>query len=336
MISKGLLFHVTFNIIATGFGQVHVDSGQLVGHGQKGAYDVPTVTEDGFYDNAACPSGSTTPCKFPLVTVRFSPLAPSAGTAVTFNVTAVVRNANAVAVSYTWDWGDGSPTQVQTNLTRPMAHLFAVPAFGGLGGCVSNGNCSITVSVADSANVVWETTIIVPLKHLFVQLTVGEVDIDHQFNANPGTLIHIIAHIVNTSTIAEKASLNITVDGAGPPLNAGNFTLQPAGGTGSLNATWDTTGKVPRVYGIFVTIGNVISAQKIATAAHPEGIFITFQNDTTNTQRVSYVLLILPMVTGSFSLNLLQSVGLGTVVLLAAGAGLVRFLRKPSYESEPL
>jgi hypothetical protein len=261
---------------------------------------------------------------------------PSQGTLVDFNVSAIIRNQNAVAVSYTWDWGDDTPSQVQTNLTQLMPHRFVLPAFGGIGGCVSSGNCSVTLSVADSAGVDWITTIIVPIAHLKVQLSVGEVDIDHQFNVNPGTHINITAHIVNTSTIAEKASLNITVEGASPALGTGNFTLQPAGGTGRLSVVWDTSGLVPRVYGIVVTVGNVISAQKIVTAAHPEGIFITFQNDTFNTQRTTYVLLILPMVTGNFSLNLIQSVGLGALVLVAAGAGLVRILKKPSYESEPL
>jgi len=283
-----------------------------------------------------CPRGSGIPCKPPAVTIRYSPSVPSQGTLVEFNVSAIIRNMNAVAVSYTWDWGDDTPIQHQTNLTQTMPHRFVVPSFGGIGGCVSSGNCSITLSVSDSAGVVWTTTIVVPIAHLKVQLSVGEIDIDHQFNANPGTHINITAHIVNTSTIAERASLNITVEGASPALGTENFTLQPSGGTGQLSVLWDTTGLVPRVYGIVVTIGNVISAQKIVTAAHPEGIFVTFQNDTSNTQRTSYVLLILPMITGNFSLNLFQTFGLGAIILIAAGAGLARFLKKPSYETEPL
>jgi hypothetical protein len=338
-ISKGLLFHITFNIIGTGLGQVHIFSAQLVGLTQNGPVNIPIhlPAEDGYYTNMACPAASSTPCRPPLVTITHSPSTPSQTTLVTFNATVVVRNAGAIAVSYTWNWGDKTPPEPpQTNVTQLREHRFIINALQGIGACVAAGNCSVTMTVTDSAHVSWETTIVVPIVHIFVQLSVAEAVADPQFNVVPGTTVHIMAHISNRSTIAERASLNITLQGANSPLNSANFTLAASGGTGSLNATWDTSGKVPRAYGIVVTIGNVISAQKVVTSAHPEGVYITFQNDTSQIQRTTYVLLVLPLVTGSLSLNLLQSVGLGILVVLATAAGLARFLKKPGYESERL
>jgi hypothetical protein len=39
-------------------------------------------------------------------------------------------------------------------------------------------------------------------------------------------------------------------------------------------------------------------------------------------------------VLGAFSLGLLQTAGLGILIVIAAALGLSRFLRKPSYETK--
>jgi len=60
------------------------------------------------------------------------------------------------------------------------------------------------------------------------------------------------------------------------------------------------------------------------------------ENDTSGISRTQYVLLRQPMVVGAFSLSLLETTGLGVLVVIGLAVGIARFSRKPGYESEPL
>jgi hypothetical protein len=350
--SKGL-FYVTFNIIGTGLAQLHIANAQLIGLNQTslGPVQVPIPLlpfGDGYYTNLDCPVGSAFACRPPIISIAYSPKQPSQGTAVSFNVTAIEKNGGGSIVLYSWDWGDDSPSQNQSStsqpdLTQPIQHRFVTAPFGGIGACVASGNCTVTLSVFDSEGIVWKTTVIVSIFRLYIALSVGEISLDPRTPVQtPGTQIHLNATIVNSSTIAETASLNITLEGKTllkTPTGASAkafFTLQGSGGTGNLAAVWDTSGAVPRVYGLVVTIGNVSSAQKQITVEHPEGQYLTSQNDTSNNVRTVYLLLVTPQVAGTLSLSILQTTGVGIIILAAAVLALMRFRKKPSYESEPL
>jgi hypothetical protein len=191
---------------------------------------------------------------------------------------------------------------------------------------VADGVCPVTLLVFNNQGIFWETTILVHILYLNIALVVGEIKLDHQYNVVPGTLIHINAHIVNKSTIDENATLAITLEGANPPLNVTSFNLPASGGTGSLRAIWSTSGLLPRAYEIRVIISNPVSADGL----------IKGENDTSKNVASSYIILISPIVTGALSLSLVQTTGLGILVLVAAGFFLARFLKKPSYESEQL
>jgi hypothetical protein len=323
--TNGLLFHVTFNTPGTGLGQIHIFSAHLITYTTTaGASDVPLSTEDGYYTNLDCPRQSGTPCRPPLVTIKITPPQPSRGSIATFNATVVYQNTNAATASYKWDWGDGSTSTYQySNFTQPEQHTFAIPI--GLGGCVGDGICPVTLLVSNNQGVFWETTISVHIIYLNIALSVGEIKFDQQYNVVPGTLIHINAHIVNKSTIDENATLTITLEGA-TTLNTSRFSLHASGDVGSLRAIWSTTGLLPRAYEIRVIISDPISADGL----------IKGENDTSGNVASSYVLLITPLVTGALSLSLVQTTGLGILVLVAAGFFLSRFLRRPSYESEKL
>jgi hypothetical protein len=328
IISNGLLFHVTFKVIGTGLGQVHIYFATLT----NPAGNVPISMHDGYYTNLACPKGSGTACRPPIVSISVSPPQPPIGADATFNVTVVETNRNAVVEYYAWDFGDGAGVVNQTDLTQPIRHAFIANTFGLGTGCVQAGNCTVTLSVYDNATVFWKTSIVVHISHLFVHLVVGEVDLDHQFYVRPGTLIHINAKITNRSTISERATLTISLEGAKPPLNARNFTLASSGNnaTGSLSGIWDTSGYTPRAYAIVVSITNVVSASPVL------GAFIKGENDTSYNVVSNYVLLIAPLLSGTLSLSLLQTTALGILVIAATSVAAARFLKKPSYESEPL
>jgi hypothetical protein len=325
--TNGFLFHVTFNVIGTGLGQLHIFSAHLTTVTQAAASDVPLSTEDGYYTNLDCPKQSGTPCKPPIVAVKVTPPQPSRGSIAAFNATVTYQNANAATVSYKWDWGDGTTSTDQySNFAQPTIHTFSINSLFGLGGCVADGVCPVTLLVFNNQGIFWETTILVHILYLNIALVVGEIKLDHQYNVVPGTLIHINAHIVNKSTIDENATLAITLEGANPPLNVTSFNLPASGGTGSLRAIWSTSGLLPRAYEIRVIISNPVSADGL----------IKGENDTSKNVASSYIILISPIVTGALSLSLVQTTGLGILVLVAAGFFLARFLKKPSYESEQL
>jgi hypothetical protein len=105
--------------------------------------------------------------------------------------------------------------------------------------------------------------------------------------------------------------------------------LAASGGEGSLSATLDTSGLAPRAYAIVAEITNTSSSQPI------QGRIIHSLNATSQTVATSYLLIISPIITGALSLSILQTTGLGILILVAVVIVLARFLKKPSY-LEPL
>lgn len=344
--TSGLLFHVTLNVIGTGLGQIHIlpaDS-KLTAAGSTRAY-VPFKPQDGYYTNLACPKNSSVACKSPMVTIRVSPASPSLGSTATFNATVIDSNANAVVRSYVWDWGDGTPVTLASN-SSSRAHAFVLNTFGLGSPCITSGACPVTVTVLDSDGVSWKTTLVVQIVHLFIKLSVSELTIDHQFNSVPGTQIHISVKIQNHSTIGERANLTIYLDNRA--LISHPFSLNASGsqfGTGGqLSVYWNTSGYAPRAYAVSAslcrqhcsTIDPQSGLSGIVSAQTVQGSLLYGENVTSESTQTSYVILIIPQVLGALSLGLLQTAGLGILVVVAVALGLARFLKKPSYESEPL
>jgi hypothetical protein len=153
----------------------------------------------------------------------------------------------------------------------------------------------------------------------WIELSVGDVSIDHVRQVYPGTVIHIRSNIINNSSIAENVTFFISLEDK--PLN--NVTLPlnpyPFGATGNLTATWDTTGYSTRVY-------------RIDAYALP----VSGQNSTRHIKVSSYVQLVIPLSTGTLSLSLFQTTGLGVIVLVAIAFLVSRLKKRPSWETEPL
>jgi hypothetical protein len=342
--TNGQLFSVTLNVIGTGLGQIHILSGDslLNGAGSVRGY-VPFKSQDGYYTNLACPQNSGVPCKPPMVTITVSPPAPSLGSVAAFNATVIVANVNAIVQSYVWDWGDGTTASIQSSLSTAK-HAFKLNPFGSSGPCITNGACPVTVTVLDSDGVSWKTTIVVTILHLAIKIAVSDLTVDHQFNSVPGTQIHISAKIHNRSTIAEKANLTIFLDGN--PINSRQFSLNASGSqfgtSGQLGVDWNTSGLAPRAYAVTVSVcrqhcltTDPLSSQSgIVSAQTVGGRLVYGLNDTSESSQTSYVVLIVPQVLGAFSLGLLQTAGLGILIIAAAVLGFSRFLRKPSYETK--
>jgi hypothetical protein len=349
-VTNGLLFHVTFTIAGTGLGQVHLlpdvpgytSELSAAGLGGTGGH-VSFTTQDGYYTNLACPQNTTVACRPPTVLITASPPTTSLGSPATYNATVIDTNANAMVNSYVWDWGDGTPTTPPSSVSLAK-HSFILNTFGAGSPCINGGACPVTVIILDSDNVNWRTTIVVPIVHLNIKISVSELNIDHQFNSVPGTQIHISAKVQNRSTLAEKANLTIFLDGKA--INSHPFNLNASGsqfGTGGqLSVDWNTTGLAPRAYAITVSVcrqhcltTDPLSSQSgIVSAQTVGGSLVYGENDTSESSQTSYVILIVPQVLGALSLGLLQTAGLGILIIIAAALGLSRFLKKPSYKVE--
>lgn len=343
-ITKGFLFNVTFGInnSARGLFQVHVILAVYAPAGTESSVDAQ-IGEDGYYTNIACPPTSQTPCRPPDVSVQVTPRTPSQGSPATFNVTVVEHNLGAHPTKYAWNWGDGSG-QTQTNLTRPIQHIFAITSEFGNSNCVNQAKCPVALTVYDSAGVVWQITIIVNIQHILIEVNVGEIDAKDNSGQSvqgvfvqPGTAVQISAFIANRGTIAENANVTINLEDKNLTDHPQQVSLQPFGYAGSqfiVNATWNTGGYTPRAYAVVVRITSLNSfgcnpnLPPPCVRGNPNGTSILVGS--------VYVLLIAPQVTGGLSLSLLQTTGLGALILVGIAVALARLLKKPSYETEPL
>ena len=343
-ITKGFLFNVTFaiNNSARGVFQVHVILATYAPAGTESSVDAQ-IGEDGYYTNISCPPTSQTPCRPPDVSVQVTPKTPSQGSSATFNVTVVEHNLGAHPTKYVWIWGDGS-NQTQTDLTKPIQHIFAITSQFGNSNCVNQDKCPVDLTVYDSAGVSWEITIIVNIQRVLIEVNVGEIDAKDNSGQSlqgvyvqPGTPVHISAFIANRGTIAEDASVAINLEDKNLTDSSQPVSLQPFGYAGSqaiVNATWNTGGYTPRAYALIVRITSLNSFGCNPNLPPP-----CIRGDVNRTSTLVgsvYVLLIAPQVTGGLSLSLLQTTGLGALILVGIAVALARLLKKPSYETEPL
>jgi PKD repeat protein len=302
----GVLFKITFNIVGPGFSQLHLVPGGSFGTVLLiGKSNVALRTQDGYFNNKIC---GLLLCKPPVADFTFSPSLAVLGRTVTFNATASrAANANAVIRSHFWAWGDEqNPSQSTENVTT---HTFR-----------SIGNFSVTLAVTDSYGISWSETMTVPVISVYIQLLVGQITIEPRYRVSPGALVKITADVINNSTLPESSNMTIAVEGLILGGQASKqFSLGPFRQHTSLTVDWDTTGYVPRVYRVD------------AIVIQPKGA-----NSTKGNIGSGYVQLIDPMPSGSFSLSLLETTGLGIVLLAAIGFVVTRLRRRPSYADEPL
>jgi hypothetical protein len=169
--------------------------------------------------------------------------------------------------------------------------------------------------VTDSYSITVSRSIIVNVHEIWIELSVGDVQVDHRTGVSAGTVIHIVSHILNNGVFPENATLTISLEGK--MLSKNTFPLQHNDGQ-SLSATWDTTGYATRVYRI----------DSIATP--PPGA-----NSTLHSIVSSYVQLIDPLPLG-LKLGLAQTVGIGILVIGVVVAVASRFKKRPAWETEPI
>lgn len=312
----GILVKITFNIVGHGLTQLHLVPGQDFGSSllcalcASGANAqlttvVPLTTQDAYFNNRVC---GVVMCKPPVADFTFSPSIALIGRSITFNATASrATNANALILLYRWEWADGSiPSITDLNVT---SHVFK-----------NIHNQTVTLTVIDSYGISWSSTQIVPVIAVRIQLIAGQITIEPKFGNYPGAIVKIIANVINNGSIAESSNVTISVEGhvlGDRPSQS--FSVGPFHQATSVTVTWNTTGYVPRVYRVS------------AVVLEPSGA-----NSTKGNIGIGYVQLVDPQPSGSLSLSLGETLGLGIVVLAAVGFTVTRLRRKPSYADEAL
>jgi len=309
--TSGLLFQLTLRVVkAESFSRVHFLQVVLANGITNENY--PSTNVDGFFTNKHC--GSVF-CKPPLVDFTFSPTQPSLGSTVMFNATASkATNAGAKIAKYIWFWEEICNNVFSTqDVPDPIIpHTF----------CNAH-TYYVTLTVTDTLGISWAITKGIQVVYIFVDVTYGGIDLDHQYNVYPGTVVHITAGILNKSTVPVNANLSITLD-TGVALGNKSFTLSGGGTAGSITGKlgpvpWDTTNFSPRVYRIDVKVSSNVP-----------------QNVTNDKSTSTYIQLIVVPPGGTLSLSLIQTTGLGLNILIGLAAGLARFRKKPNWEREPL
>jgi hypothetical protein len=198
------------------------------------------------------------------------------------------------------------------------------------------GEHEVTLSAQDNFGARAYYTVSIDVFRVWIDLGFSALSIDHIVGLSPGTIVHIVASVINLGVNPENSTLRLSV-------NNKNMTTAPITDLGperqsSLSFDWNTGNYTPRVYRIEADIDPVRS---ITT-----GQFL--ENDTTtlhgrivdlNNVRVAFVQLIEPLPSGFgvlLGLNLPETLGLGIVLIafVVFAVGLVRKSR--AREPEPL
>ena len=278
---------------------------------------VPSITSDAFFTNRFC-SGQLL-CTPPFVNMTYTPPLPSIGTNVTFSaVGSHQTNPNSAIGLYQWSWGGElchavAGVQVFYPPNSVVHHLFC-----------NAQDYDVTLLVNDTLGITWQVTRVVAVQYVWVDVTYSGVGVDKQFNVLPGTIVHISASVVNNSTLSTPATLTISLD-TGLTLASQGFNLTargtPVGTSGKVGpVAWDTTGYPVRAYRISIVVYSPLP-----------------QNFTRDKRASTFVQLIYPQPPGGLlSFSLLESSGVSILVIVALVAGLSRFRRKPSWETEPI
>lgn len=302
---RALLFNITFNIVGTGLSQLHIkyltlDNGTST--------EVPSTPSDAFFANGKC---GLSICRAPFLNMTLSPPIFSVGSPGSFNLTVVLKNSNDFVRNYTWSFGEVSSiggSDVTINHVPWAQHVYT-----------NAGEKIASVQITDYYNVTSYATIRVHVTRLYVAVYVGEITADPQLKVTPGTPVHITAVITNNSTLPEDTTFSITIERSNVLKTSPKVTLAADGGHASMDTVWNTTGLTPRVYAVVVIIPPI-----------PQ------ENSTAGNVGIAYILLVSAQPSGLLSLSILQTTGLSILIVIGIAVALSRFLRKPSYETEPL
>ncbi len=322
----GILFSVTFEVIATGFSTIHIVHQEV--NYQPNGFPLQSVGYDGYFTNEDCGGGN--PCKPPTISV-IPPVRPVALRPASFNSTAASQNRNGYIRAYNWTWGLGLAKQGYNSPgpkdLKPVSNVTII--FGNF------GEFLVTLSVEDNYTARAYLTLSINVLRIWVDLGLEALNIDHTIGVVPGTTLHISATATNVGVNPENSTMRLLIQNqqvATQPI----LNLAPEDEV-ALSYAWNTGGLTPRVYRIEVDLDEVHNATTGQVLENDTSIVNGHPVDANNV-KVAYVQLV-SSIPGGFGLflglNLPETLGVGVllVAVIAFGAGLVR---KARTHPEPL
>src|SRR5438093_871603 len=240
--TSGKLFYMTFDILGSGFSEIHFRSATLTaGLDQT---ELPSVSSDGYFTNIDCPPTSGTPCTPPIVDFTVSPTPADLaitgnellqGRVLIFNASARSTNSGGSISNYYWIWGNPDPSQQGSNATIIHVYSIGKPYY-------------VTVRADDSYGVSASKTKRIIVINNLIDLAVDSATVNDDAGVIPGTIISVTARVLNNGTRTEEANLTISVEGR----LIGNTTFHGLLPTNrkEFTAQWKTDKYSPRVYRI--------------------------------------------------------------------------------------
>ena len=319
--TSGKLFTVTFNILRSGFSEVHILSATLT-NGDLSQVSIPSDTFDGYFTNIDCPSGLGRPCTPPIVDFTASPTPADLaitgglllqGKTLIFNASARSTNPGASILTYRWIWGDGTLPQHGPNST--ITHVYAVDKNYTVS-LTATDTSSNTLSVSASRTKVFHVI------NNLIDLAVDSATANQDSGVTPGSVITVTARVLNNGTSIENATFTISVEGR----LIGNTTFQGMipHSRQEYTTTWNTANYSPRVYRIDAFVNYV---------RNPKNHTQIIEGILGNNLLSVFIQLVTPLPSG-LSLSLLPSAGISILVLVGAGAAGSRLLRKRPVDTE--
>jgi hypothetical protein len=314
--TTGKLFSVTFDILGSGFSEIHFRSATLTtGLNQT---ELPSVTSDGYFTNIDCPSSSRIPCTPPVVDFTVSPTPADLaitgslliqGKILIFNASARSTNSGGSIRNYYWIWGNPDPSQQGSNATITHVYSIGKPYY-------------VTVRADDSSGASASKTKRITVINNLIDLAVDSATVNQDSGVVPGTVITVNARVLNNGTTIENANFTISVEGR--VIGNTTFLNMTAHSRQEFTAHWNTAGYRPRAYRINAFVDYV---------RNPKNASQIIEDSLSNNLLSVFVQLVTPLPAG-LSLSLLPSVGISLLVLAGAGAAGSRFLRKRPVDTE--
>ena len=314
--TSGKLFDVTFDILGSGFSEIHFRSATLTaGLDQT---ELPSVSSDGYFTNIDCPPTSGTPCTPPIVDFTVSPTPADLaitgnellqGRVLIFNASARSTNSGGSISNYYWIWGNPDPSQQGSNATIIHVYSIGKPYY-------------VTVRADDSYGVSASKTKRIIVINNLIDLAVDSATVNDDAGVIPGTIISVTARVLNNGTRTDEANLTISVE----RRLIGNTTFHGLLPTNrkEFTAQWKTDKYSPRVYRIDAFVDYV---------RKPGNYSNIIEDVLTNNLKSIFVQLVSPLPAG-LSLSLLPSAGISLLVLVGAGIAGSRFLRKRPLDTD--
>jgi hypothetical protein len=307
--TNGLLFSVTFNVIATGVDQIHFLRSTLLNGSTNTPANQPV---DGFFSNKMCGSQF---CKYPVVHVDVTPPVP-------FELSPAVHNASltsspnpgAKIIAYSWTWDGPSVFGYNLDHFENSSRVVTVTYH-------ATYNYTLIVGAIDSFGITGYTSKIVSVINFIINVGVYTLTADPQQGVPVGTPVTIGVVPENAGTQPENVTLRLFIEGQGEVKNQ-NYTLQRFCFNDCIDAKpmiyhWDTSKLAPKAYLVQAKVD------------HIKG-----DNDTSNDLYLAYVQIVVPLGPSTVSLSLLSTASISIIALIAVGAAVL--ILRPKPKDEPL